>query len=194
MLRCTGQPGRHGSCGRYLRGYEWRAGVQSCGRQIRGIRGSSGCAGFPGGPGEDAQVCTVGCPASTENASWLNTIRCSGLAPEGALHAVEAGGGIRTRDNLLGRQGLCQLSYTRIDPRFRVGLSGREDLNLRPQRPKRCALPDCATPRHRQYSQTANLRQLARPASERPRSLVSGTHLRSKKMFLPLADSGMPIT
>ena len=25
--------------------------------------------------------------------------------------------------------------------------SGREDLNLRPQRPKRCALPGCATPR-----------------------------------------------
>src|SRR5438874_11537426 len=25
--------------------------------------------------------------------------------------------------------------------------SGREDLNLRPQRPERCALPSCATPR-----------------------------------------------
>jgi hypothetical protein len=25
--------------------------------------------------------------------------------------------------------------------------SGREDLNLRPQRPERCALPNCATPR-----------------------------------------------
>jgi NADPH:quinone reductase-like Zn-dependent oxidoreductase len=28
------------------------------------------------------------------------------------------------------------------------GWSGRRDSNPRPQRPKRCALPDCATPRH----------------------------------------------
>ena len=27
--------------------------------------------------------------------------------------------------------------------------SGREDLNLRPHRPERCALPDCATPRRK---------------------------------------------
>ena len=28
--------------------------------------------------------------------------------------------------------------------------SGREDLNLRPHRPERCALPSCATPRPRE--------------------------------------------
>jgi len=31
--------------------------------------------------------------------------------------------------------------------RWREKWSGREDLNLRPQRPERCALPSCATPR-----------------------------------------------
>jgi hypothetical protein len=43
------------------------------------------------------------------------------------------------------------------DAAFRAGVvrvkgsvwSGREDLNLRPHRPERCALPSCATPRPR---------------------------------------------
>ena len=44
-----------------------------------------------------------------------------------------------------------------MDTEAREGLnrllkkSGREDLNLRPQRPERCALPSCATPRKGYY-------------------------------------------
>ena len=40
-------------------------------------------------------------------------------------------------------------SLNRIAASYSMGLcwSGREDLNLRPHRPERCALPNCATPR-----------------------------------------------
>jgi hypothetical protein len=39
--------------------------------------------------------------------------------------------------------GLCELEAMGFEE-----WSGREDLNLRPQRPERCALPNCATPRN----------------------------------------------
>ncbi len=43
--------------------------------------------------------------------------------------------------------------------------SGREDLNLRPQRPERCALPNCATPRLKGPPRHI---QVARPRDYRP--------------------------
>ena len=38
---------------------------------------------------------------------------------------------------------------------IRDGWSGRRDSNPRPQRPKRCALPDCATPRQNRFESYA---------------------------------------
>jgi hypothetical protein len=59
--------------------------------------------------------------------------------------------GIRT-NNLRRLPVLCRLSYMRVschhaNSRHRLREeSGRQDLNLRPSRPKRDALPSCATP------------------------------------------------
>ncbi len=70
----------------------------------------------------------------------------------GAVHQARSGGlyedAIRTHTR-------CRYPRSRRSPTGADGdrwshrwvWSGREDLNLRPQRPERCALPNCATPR-----------------------------------------------
>ena len=112
------------------------------------------------------------CPASAQNRLQTGTTTYCGILPRGVLHVVGAGDGTRTRDNLLGRQELCQLSYTRIQasaanarPRAVVGARGFE-----PPTPASQTL--CAT-RLRYAPPTVsivNLRvaSIALPAGKRP--------------------------
>ena len=69
------------------------------------------------------------------------------------------------------RRGQVSLSSWRPGPRrchrsmMRYVWSGREDLNLRPHRPERCALPSCATPRPR-VPVEQGLRMIAKSPAE----------------------------
>ena len=109
-----------------------------------------------------------------------------------------AGDGTRTRDNLLGRQTLYQLSYPRKGP-DRAVKSGWRDSNPRPQRPKRRALPTALHPGdalpERKYSQAPRRNQTLPPLTGsispgRPWSSPSG--MRPPALFPP-SDRTPPI-
>ena len=81
----------------------------------------------------------------------LRTRRTPGPG-RGAVHEARSGG--LYEDAICTHAGRCyrrsRRSPTGADGdrwSHRWVWSGREDLNLRPQRPERCALPNCATPR-----------------------------------------------
>ncbi len=68
---------------------------------------------------------------------------------------IRAGGGNRTRNSSLEGCGNTILQHPQI-----LDQSGRPDLNRRPLRPKRSALPVCATPRRpSKYTAYAGSRQ-----------------------------------
>ena len=84
----------------------------------------------------------VGSRASRANVVRVTQAAC---APSWRPPAVPLGG---IQPSCYSGRG-CPRSSGLLRNAFEYGWSGREDLNLRPHRPERCALPSCATPRPR---------------------------------------------
>ena len=60
-------------------------------------------------------------PMRLSNLNWAAEPATNGHVRKAASRGVGAGDGIRTRDILLGKQALCQLSYSRSERSLRVG-------------------------------------------------------------------------